>query len=413
MIQNIDKRQLKGLLDNIYLIVFAIMIGHYFLLTTTFEIVWPQYFYANLRTFLLVIIIAKTAAEDNISYIDILLGVIAGIVFLVAWKHNGYEVLSNIVLLIVGCRGIPFRKIAKTYFIICSILLVITMMFALTGKIENFVLNQNGRRTRIAFGIVYPTDFSAHVFYLVLAYCYLREEKIKYLEIGVITALGIFVYAFCDARLNTICILLTAGVMGYNKIRHDMTIKKGKSYNMNAVFSILLCLSTILASMAMIGLTLLYSQNRKWTLFLDHILNNRLKLGKKGIDVYGFSIFGQQINLIGSGNRKATPANYFFLDSSYLFVPLLYGILVLGVILLLFLVMSFRARKEKDWTLLWLICIMSLQCVVEHHIVDISYNILLWGTLASLEKNVQCNQKTHLVVSFLKPKFKLHKQGMQ
>lgn len=396
MIQDINRQRVKEILDDVYLIAFAIMIGYCFLLTTTFEIAWSQYFYTNLRIVLLIIIIAKIAAEDNIRYTDILLGVITGLVFLVAWKHNGYEVLSNIILLIVGCRGISFQKIAKTYLVTCGLLLLITMAFALTGRIENFVLNQSGRRTRIAFGVVYPTDFSAHVFYLVFAYCYLRREKIKYIEIGVIAALGIFVYAFCDARLNTICILLTAGIMGYNRIRHVSAIKKGKHYSMNSVFSLLLCLSTTLASMTMIVLTLLYSQNRKWTLFLDHILNNRLRLGKKGIDVYGFSIFGQQIHLIGSGNRKTTPPNYFFLDSSYLFVPLLYGILVLGILLLLFLIMSFRARKEKDWILLWLIALMSLQCIVEHHIMDISYNILLWGTLANLERNVKMNQKNIL-----------------
>ncbi|MBA4699316.1 MAG: hypothetical protein H2212_07750 [Ruminococcus sp.] len=413
MIQNMNRNLVKEYLDNIYLVVFSIMIGYYFLGTTTFEIIWPQYFYVNLRTFLLVIIVAKIAAENNVDYVDILLGAMAGIVFLVALKHNDYEVLSNIVLLIVGCRGISFRKVAKTYLIICGVLLFITMVFALTGRIENFVLNQNGRRTRIAFGIIYPTDFSAHVFYLILAYCYLRKEKIKYLEIGIITVLGIFVYVFCDARLNTICICVTAVIMGYNKIRHDRALKKGRDYSMNSVFSILLCLSTTIASMAMIGLTLLYSQNHKLMLILDKVLNNRLRLGKKGIDVYGFSIFGQQIHLIGNGNKWTTPVNYFFLDSSYLFVSLLYGILVLGVILLLFLIMSFRARKEKDWTLLWLIALMSLQCIVEHHIMDISYNVLLWGTLACLKKDVQVNQRTHPTLGIVKSKLNLWKQGWQ
>ncbi|WP_333813172.1 hypothetical protein, partial [Muricomes intestini] len=136
MIQTINRKAVKELLDNIYLVLFALMIGYYFLLTTTFEIAWPQYFYVNLRTFLLVIIVTKTAIEDDIDYTDIVLGALAAIVFLVAWRHNSYEVLSSIVLLIVGCRGIPFRKIAKSYLITCGILLIITITFALTGKIE-------------------------------------------------------------------------------------------------------------------------------------------------------------------------------------------------------------------------------------------------------------------------------------
>ncbi|WP_334136695.1 hypothetical protein [Muricomes intestini] len=383
------------------------MIGYYFLLTTTFEIAWPQYFYVNLRTFLLVIIVTKTAIEDDIDYTDIVLGALAAIVFLVAWRHNSYEVLSSIVLLIVGCRGIPFRKIAKSYLITCGILLIITITFALTGKIENFVLYQDGRRTRIAFGIIYPTDFSAHVFYLILAYCYLRKEKIKYLELGIIAMLGIFVYEFCDARLNTICIFLMVGILGYNKIRHDNAIKKGRNYSMNSVFSTFLCLSTTLSSIFMIGITLLYSPSRKGMRLLDRLITYRLSLGKKGIDIYGFSIFGQPIRLIGNGNSQTAPKNYFFLDSSYLFVPLLYGIFVFGIILVLFLVMSFRARKEKDWTLLWLISLMSLQCIIEHHMLDISYNVLLWGTLACLKTDAQAGKRIRFpAAESIKSKFR-------
>lgn len=391
MIRTISRRAVKEILDNIYLVLFALMIGHYFLYTTTFEIEWPQYFYVNLRAFLIVIIVTKAVVEEDIDYVAVLLSALTAIVFLIAWQHNGYVILSDTVLLIAGCRGISFRKIAKTYLFVCGFLLIITVVFALTGRIENLIYYRNETRPRISFGIVYPTDFSAHVFYLIVAYCYLRKERIKYLEIGSIALLGIFVYIFCEARLNTICILLIAGAMIYNKIRHDKAIKESRIYSMNPLFSVLLCLSTTLSAMLMIGLAFVYSPSNKVMLFLDKILSYRLSYGKKGFDIYGNSIFGQAIYLIGGGGRKTWPANYFFLDSSYLFILLQYGILVLGVILLLFLVMSFRARKERDWTLLWLLTIMSLQCVVEHHMMDISYNVLLWGTLAYLGKDMQIN----------------------
>lgn len=392
MVQTISKNKTKKLLDNVYLVLFAAMIGYSFLLTTTFEIVWPEYLYENLRILLLVVIMLKTAVEEKADYTDLFLGAFAAVVFLIAWKHNDYEILSNVILLIVGCRGIPFRKIVKTYLLTCSVLLIITMAFALTGRIENFVLQQEGRRLRIAFGVIYPTDFSAHVFYMIIAYCYLRKEKIKYIEIGAIAALGIFVYVFCDARLNAVCILLTAGIVTYNKLRHKNAAQAQKKYEMNSVFSAILCFSTTIFSIMMIGMTLLYSPNNKWMVLLDRLLNNRLKLGKKGIDLYGLSVFGQQIYLIGNGNHITQPKNYFFLDSSYLFVLLQYGILVLGVLLVLFMAMGLRARKEQDWLLLWLIALMSLQCVVEHHIMDISFNILLWGTLAYLGKERQTVQ---------------------
>jgi hypothetical protein len=393
MIRIINREAVKELLDNVYLLLFAMMIGHYFFYTTTFDIVWPQYFYTNLRIFLIVIIVTKAVVEEEIDYISVLLCALTAIVFLIAWKHNDYVILSDAVLLISGCRGISFRKIVKVYLFTCSFLLIITMVFALTGRIENLIYYRNEIRPRISFGIAYPTDFSAHVFYIILAFCYLKKERIKYWEISSIVALGIFVYVFCEARLNTICILLTAGAMTYNKICYVRATKERTTYNMNPILSVILCLSTTLSAMMMIGLTLIYSPRNKLLLFLDKVLSYRLSYGKKGIDIYGNSIFGQQIPLIGGGRSKIWPVNYFFLDSSYLFILLQYGILVLGIILLLFLIMSFRARKVQDWTLLWLIAIMSLQCVVEHHMLDVSYNVLLWGTLAYIGKDVGINHQ--------------------
>ncbi|MGC4017997.1 MAG: hypothetical protein QM793_01330 [Muricomes sp.] len=408
MIQAINKKNIGEFVENLYLLLFVLMISYYFLHSTTFVIDWPQYFYENLRIFLIVTIVVKAVVDEDSDYINVILGALTAIVLLIAWKHNGYQELSDAVLLIVGCRGISFRKIVKVYVITCGVLLFYTMASALTGKIENFILHQEGRRTRISFGIVYPTDFSAYVFYLILAYCYLRRAKIKYMEIAATTMVGICVYVFCDAKLNTICILLTAGIMAYNKIRHDKAIKKQKDYNMAPIFSIFLCLSTTLAAILMIVLTRLYSSNNELILLLNRVLTNRLMLGKRGIDLYGLSIFGQGIPMIGSGNSNAQPKNYFFLDSSYLFVLLQYGILVLGIILLLFLVMSFRARKERDWTLLWIIALMSLQCMVEHHMMNVSYNFLLSGTLAYLGKNVQVSQGIKPMIKNMIRKGKQH-----
>ena len=169
------EKNIKTILEAAYLLLFAVMIGYYFSWTTTFEIVWPEYFYRNLRILLLIVITMRFAAEDKICLADILLGALTAFIFLVAWQHNTYEELSNIVLLIVGSRGISYRKIVKVFLITCSVLLFWTVFSALTGRIENLIIYQDGRRQRISFGIVYPTDFSAHLFYMITAYCCIRK----------------------------------------------------------------------------------------------------------------------------------------------------------------------------------------------------------------------------------------------
>ena len=244
------------------------------------------------------------------------------------------------------------------------------------------VFHQMGRRPRASFGIIYPTDFSAYLFYGSLVYCYIRKEFITYIEIGVVAALGIFVYVFCDARLNTVCLFLTAAIFGYNKIRCNFAKKAGKQYEMNTAFSYLLAVSTTLCAILSIVASIFYSSDNKLMLLADRIFNNRLRMGKKGIDLYGFSLTGQYIPMQGNGGTEKEPLHYFFLDNSYMYVVLQLGLIFLCIVLFGFMLIGFRARREKNWVLMGAIAIMSVKCIVEHHILEVMYNPFLWAVFA-------------------------------
>lgn len=387
MEREIQKNHINLILEWSYLVLFALFFAYSFLNTTTFEIEWSEYFYTNLRILLFVVILLRAACGKRYQWQEVIVCALAGIVLLVSWKHNGYEELSNILLLLLGAKDISYKKIIKVYFYVASMLLIVTIGAALTGQITNYIIHQQGRGARIAFGCVYPTDFSAHVFYIILAWCYLRKEKLLYIEIGAIVLSGILVYVFCNARLNTICILLLAGVMLYNKLSYQRAVKKNQGQELNSLISMLMAMSTTICAFFMIAMTMLFTSDSKIMLLFDKLLNNRLRMGKKGIDLYGFSVWGQNIYMIGNGSRTTEPLNYFFIDSSYLYSVLQYGILTLGILLLLFLIVGMKARQEKNWVLLILIALMSLQCVVEHHMTDIAYNPFLWAAFANISES--------------------------
>ena len=119
---------------------------------------------------------------------------------------------------------------------------------------------------------------------------------------------------------------------------------------------------------------------------LDSNLSQRLSFSKKGIEVYGISIFGQYIPMQGNGGSTQTPSNYFFLDSSYISILLQYGLIIFIVILIIWGMIGLRARKEKDWVLLWILAMIAFQSLMEQHLMDISYNPFLWIFLQKPEK---------------------------
>lgn len=45
---------------------------------------------------------------------------------------------------------------------------------------------------------------------------------------------------------------------------------------------------------------------------------------------------------------------------------------------------TFKARKNGDWVLLWIMAIISVQCMIEHHMLDIVYNGFLLCALSDI-----------------------------
>lgn len=380
------KEKIYKICEGAYLLILAAFICLAMLGTTKFDIVWPDYLYEDLKDILLLVIIAKLGFENEYRIYELLLIFIIAGCFLFNINRTGYTQLELIVLLIIGARNIEFEKIVKTYFIVSFAILTITIFSALTGQIENLVYIQEGRRARMAMGIGYPTDFAAYVFFDVLAYCYIRGRKIKYIEFIIIFALGIGIYLITDARVDMICIIMTACIFTYIKAREDYAKRQKKEYQVNKWWSFILSLAPLICAAFMIAFCILYSFGSPITNLLDKILNYRLSQGNKAIDIFGFTLWGQYIPMQGFGGTTEIPSHYFFLDSSYVNIIMQYGILIFGSILLLWVAITFKARKEKNWLLLWTIAIISVQCMIEHHMLDIAYNPFLLALLASTVK---------------------------
>ena len=173
----ISKEKIKSIADFLYLTVFALLLGYYFLVTTTFPIEWRENFPAYLRVLLIVVILIKLTYVEIYDLKEVLFAALISLCFLAVWIRTSDPLVLNTLLLILGSKGTSFEKILKVYVAVTAGLLAITMAAALLGFTENLVYIQEGRSPRIAFGICIRRIFSAHVLYSLLAYGYLRRER--------------------------------------------------------------------------------------------------------------------------------------------------------------------------------------------------------------------------------------------
>ena len=82
--------------------------------------------------------------------------------------------------------------------------------------------------------------------------------------------------------------------------------------------------------------------------------------------------------MFGYGGSTTPPSDYFFLDSSYVLILIRYGILIFLAVLIIFVFSSLRAEKQKNIALLWILTLIAIQCMTEHHLLDIAYNPFLF-----------------------------------
>ena len=127
------------ILEQIYLILFSILLIYQFFFTTMFSIEWPVIIQTYLRTIIILLLVLKTAVDEKPSISEFIIMFALGLIFLLSWKNNGGDEIFLCLLSIWGARNIDFKKILKVFFGVILFLLIFTMISALTGNVENLV----------------------------------------------------------------------------------------------------------------------------------------------------------------------------------------------------------------------------------------------------------------------------------
>jgi hypothetical protein len=71
-----------------------------------------------------------------------------------------------------------------------------------------------------------------------------------------------------------------------------------------------------------------------------------------------------------------TLTEYFWLDCSFMRILFCNGVMVFITILLLSVFIQYRALKAKNYLFMFIMCVIALDCTIEHHLTNISYNFI-------------------------------------
>lgn len=390
----------KTISDNLYILGFILYIILSVIETTMFSSHIPRKVYSLARIASMGIISFKIIAFEiyNLKQL-ILYSIFACCIFLV-YVFSDYTNVIYLSIILLGAKDVSIKKIIKSYFVVVSILILITMISAKLGIIENLQFFRDDGKIRESFGAIYPTDFAAHIFYLILSYCYIKKSKVSYANVSIFILIALLLYKYCDTRLDSLSIIFIS--LTFLLVKFERNIKLGR------ISKFLLIYSLPIFAIISIGTTFIYKYNQfnPKLMRLNEILSGRLNLGSLGIDIYGFSLFGQQVLMKGNGGTIEKVSDYFFIDCSYLLIMLKNGV-VFSLIICIAFVLSCKKNIDKgNMKLPIIVALIGINSMVAHHFLELAYNPFLVMIVTPLESEI-CKRNIKRII---KINFAFHKR---
>ena len=148
------------------------------------------------------------------------LGVAGCLYFIARWVyfncHNIWWI--GLVVAVLAAKGVALKKPLRAYLIAgtAAVGLVVALHFA--GIVAPDLVSERVGEYRGTFGYGHPNTFGGLVFGLTMAYAMLRAKKVRWLDVAVVGALGVFLWVGPASRSAALSALLLAVLLTVYKV---------------------------------------------------------------------------------------------------------------------------------------------------------------------------------------------------
>lgn len=374
-----NKRKALFPLDIIFYIVFSCVYAYFFLRTTQIHTSYIEKY--------------DEYAIKILRYVGYYL--VGYSVFTIVFVCEGFKSRILSLLLLSFSIGylfhreldVDFRTIHLTFlFVLCSqkknpkvllwssyiigwVIILLSFIFSLTGIVPYYIYAP-GRR---GFGSVYPTDLACHILVLGLTLALVRNGKLKLYDYIWYLIVSVVNLIFMKAKVGLICLLFVLFgaafyqyVIPYVKIP-DLVKRLYK-------FICIICYPLLAILTIVLSKTYVDTPDNFWRQFKT--IRLRLLYGSEAFQNYEVKFWGTWFREVGNGGVPAPHPDYFFIDISYVRILFFNGILALFLVLFLYTLSQIVFIKNEMNFFAYLYLIFSIDCAIEHHIIQIPYGLI-------------------------------------
>ena len=375
--------------DSLYLVGYALVLFNTFINSTTFQLLEGNNIGFMIRLTGYLLIISHIGFKRKVKMRYFAIGIIMLVISLLSLSRSGYSVLLDYAICCVFALNVDFSKIVKVYVVETILLTMITVIAAMTGRIENFIYYRRATGDiRMSMGFIYPTNCAAHIFFIMVGIAFLYYEKFNWKHVLGYCLTAFAVYSTTNARGPAAMIIILSLVVYFYRF-----------FSLKDIYIIpdwLLKYSTVICALITFLLIFFYNADNAFWKAVNAFTTNRLTYAKNIMNNNKVTLFGQFIAQRGDGNggRSAGEA-YTYIDLSFQRILLMYGLLLFVFIIIYSVLLYNKCVSNQNYTIPLLMLVVAFYSLTAQHYFDFSYNFLLLCYFADISPQKIVERKKH------------------
>ncbi len=312
--------------------------------------------------------------------------------FISGVKSSNFYNLYILLLLTLGAKGVPFKRILKTTLIVNVIFILFHIWGSSLGIIpqnsdfellDRFGAFDEGLRQDFGYG--WPSQFSLHVSSSVLIYWVLKQ-KLNIVEIFLIITIAFGLLYYTGGRTSVVCIFIIVFIELVYKISgyDSCCYKRGNNL---LWFFVIICIPLYVILSFLI--TFFYDSSSEMWFLANVISTGRLELNQKVLFDEGVPLLGQFFEMYGSGNDMAFGDHYNYVDNSYLQFYILVGSICTTILIFAYTFLCYKVFKNREDKLAIAIALCGFISIFTQFFFILPYTPYILGLYSNLQQDAK------------------------
>ncbi len=269
----------------------------------------------------------------------------------------------------------------KVYCVTVTAVCLITVLLVTSNVYTNDFLTETARSIRYYLGFDYTTTLPNYFLHVVIAWFAADEGRINILKTIIILIINQILMYYTGTRAVYYLVILFLILVWL--LNTDLQLLKTKTVRILSVLLMpFLCVFIFSA-------TINYSEKSTTLVKINDALSGRLEFSQNAVEKYGFEPFGEVVEFNTGRDDIDRVGDYLFVDSSYIYDAMVYGIIPTVLVVLAFSAMIYKSHKDKQYFLWLALIFIAIHAFTDFQLMRLDYNpfmLLIYGMLFRKDK---------------------------